>query len=98
MDGLAVDGVRRRGAQALVLKHAAPPVEDEIVARRMPRPDVVFGAVLLGEALDVGLGHLIDKVHLPGAQRRQAHRVFTFGLGDDLVEIGQLMPSASVSQ
>ena len=48
----------------------------------MPRPDVVFGAVLLGEALDVGLGHLIDKVHLPGAQRRQAHRVFTFRLGD----------------
>ena len=36
MDGLAVDGVRRRGAQALVLKHPAPPVEDEIVAARMP--------------------------------------------------------------
>ena len=45
MDGLAVDGVRRRNAQALVLKHRALPVEDQKAAAGMPLPDVVFRAL-----------------------------------------------------
>ena len=45
MDGLAVDGVRRRDAQALVLKGPAPKVEDHEVAADMPLPDVIFVAI-----------------------------------------------------
>ena len=92
MDGLAVDGMRRRGAQALVLKRPAPPVEDHKMAAGMPSPDVVFVAVSLCEALDIGLGHVIDEMDLAGAQRRQAHRVLALGFADDLVQVGQVMP------
>ena len=83
--------MRRRGAQALVLEYPAPPVEDDIVAAGMPSPGVVFRAVLLHEALDIGLGHVIDELNLAGAQRRQADRVLPLGFHDDLVQVGQAM-------
>ena len=50
------------------------------------------------KALDVGEGEGIDEVDLAGAQGGQTHRVLPFGFADDLVEIGRLLPSASVSQ
>ena len=85
MESVAVDGVRRRGAQALVLEHSAPPVKDDIAAAGMPSPGVVVRAVLLHEALDIGLGHVIDELDLAGAQRRQADRVLALGFRDDFV-------------
>jgi hypothetical protein len=72
MDGLAVDGVCRCGAQALILKGPAPEVKDRKSAAVMPRPGVVLVAKVLLEALHIGLGHVPDELHLAGAQRRQA--------------------------
>src|SRR5262249_7155384 len=66
VDGLAVDGVRRRGAQALVLKWSPAEVEDHEETAEMPLPEVVFVAVALLETLHVGVGHVIDQMHLPG--------------------------------
>src|SRR5262249_26325196 len=91
VDGLAVDGVRRRGAQALVLKWSPAEVEDHEETAEMPLPDVVFVAVALLETLHVGVGHAIDQMHLSGAQGRQAHRVLLLGFADDLVKVGQVV-------
>jgi hypothetical protein len=41
--------------------------------------------------LDVGIGDGINELYLAGAQRRQAHRVLTLGLANELVEVGQVV-------
>ena len=73
MNGVAVDGVRRRGAQALVLKLArARKLKAIKLPPWVPIPTVILVAEALFEALDIGLGHGVDEVYLAGAQRRQA--------------------------
>src|SRR5262249_35580966 len=91
VDGLAVDGVRRGGAQALVLKRPLAKVEDHEDTAEMPRPGGVFIGVALLEALHVGVGDVINQMHLASAQGGQAHRVLLLGFADDLVEIGEVM-------
>src|SRR2546427_4473276 len=88
MDGVAVDGVRRGSAQALVLKWPLAEVEDHKDAAEMRLPGVVFISKALLEALHVSVGHVIDEMHLAGAQGGQADRVLYFGLADDFSEVG----------
>src|SRR4029453_16848302 len=89
VDRLAINGVRCGGAQELVLKRPTTPVEGYKDAAQMPAPDVVFVAGGLLEALEVSVGHGIDKLHLASAQGGQTYGVFALGLADDLVEVGQ---------
>ena len=71
MNGVAVDGVRRRGAQALVLKLAALKVEGDKIAA-LVQFQLLYLSPCSFEAFDIGLGHGVDEVDLAGAQRRQA--------------------------
>jgi hypothetical protein len=87
MNGVAVDGVRRRGTQALVLKLPALKVEGDKIAALGPTPTVILVAEALFEAFDIGLGHGVDEVHLAGAQRRQADRVLALDFDDDFVQV-----------
>src|SRR5215510_12003879 len=83
VDGIAVDGLRRRRAQALVLKRSLTEVEDYKDSSKMQIPGVEFAPVALPEAIDISVGHVVHQVDLPSAQRRQAHRVLALGFAND---------------
>src|SRR5215471_17833287 len=91
MNRLAVDGVRCRSAQALVLKRTLTEVENHKDAAKMQVPGSELLAVTLLKAFDIDVGDVIYQVDLPGAESRQADRVLFLGFADDRVEIRQVM-------
>src|SRR5215211_7346434 len=92
MDGLAVDGMRGSGAYDLVLEWALAKIKDHEDPPEMESPGVVLVTVALLETLHVRVGHIIDEMHLAGAQGGQTDRVLALGLADNLVKIGQVVP------
>src|SRR5215813_2699956 len=85
MNSVAVDGVCRRRAQALVLEGALTEVEHHKDTAQMQVPGIELGAVTLLEAFDIDGGDVIYQIDLPSTQGCQADGVLFFGLADDLV-------------
>src|SRR5262245_6086620 len=91
MNGVAVDGVCRRRTQVPVPEGTLTEVEHHKDAAEMQVPGGELITVTLLEAFDIDVGDVIDQVDLPGTQGRQAYRVLSLGLADDLIEIWQGM-------